>query len=73
MRIAVVSDLHGNLSAFEAVLADLQPTSPDLVLEGGDLADAAPELPRSWTASGILCRQKHDQRTWARTATSNFE
>src|SRR5882724_533686 len=39
MRIAIVSDIHGNLSAFEAVLADLQQTSPDLILHGGDLAD----------------------------------
>jgi putative phosphoesterase len=40
MRIAVVSDIHGNLTAFEAVLADLRETRPDLVLHGGDLADA---------------------------------
>src|SRR3984957_20462991 len=39
MRIAVVSDIHGNRTAFEAVLADLRLTSPDLVLHGGDLAD----------------------------------
>ncbi len=39
MRIAVVSDIHGNRTAFEAVLADLRETSPDLVLHGGDLAD----------------------------------
>lgn len=39
MRIAVVSDIHGNLSAFEAVLADLRETAPDLILHGGDLAD----------------------------------
>lgn len=37
MRIAIVSDIHDNLSAFEAVLADLNETSPDLVLHGGDL------------------------------------
>ncbi len=40
MRIAVVSDIHGNRTAFEAVLADLRQTSPDLILHGGDLADA---------------------------------
>jgi len=40
MRIAIVSDIHGNRSAFEAVLADLRETSPDLILHGGDLADA---------------------------------
>jgi putative phosphoesterase len=38
MRIAIVSDIHGNRSAFEAVLADLRQTAPDLVLHGGDLA-----------------------------------
>lgn len=40
MRIAIVSDVHGNRTAFEAVLADLRQTSPDLVLHGGDLAEA---------------------------------
>ena len=39
MRIAILSDIHGNRNAFEAVLADLRQTSPDLVLHGGDLAD----------------------------------
>jgi putative phosphoesterase len=39
MRVAVVSDIHGNLTAFEAVLADIRDCSPDLVLHGGDLAD----------------------------------
>jgi predicted phosphodiesterase len=40
MRIAIVSDIHGNRTAFDAVLADLRETSPDLILHGGDLADA---------------------------------
>jgi putative phosphoesterase len=40
MRIAVVSDIHGNRTAFEAVLADLRQTSPDVVFHGGDLADS---------------------------------
>jgi predicted phosphodiesterase len=40
MRIAIVSDIHGNRTAFEAVLADLRQTSPDLILHGGDLADS---------------------------------
>ena len=42
MRIAIVSDVHGNLTAFEAVLAELKRTSPDLVLHGGDLAEGGP-------------------------------
>jgi len=40
MRIAVVSDIHGNLTAFEAVLADLRETAPDLIFHGGDLSHA---------------------------------
>jgi putative phosphoesterase len=39
MRIAILSDIHGNRTAFEAVLADLRQTAPDLILHGGDLAD----------------------------------
>src|SRR5258708_21927813 len=38
MRTAIVSDVHGNLRAFEAVLADLRRVAPDLVVQGGDLA-----------------------------------
>jgi len=38
MRVAVLSDIHGNLTAFAAVLADIRQASPDLVLHGGDLA-----------------------------------
>jgi putative phosphoesterase len=37
MRIAIVSDIHGNLTALEAVIADLRETAPDLILHGGDL------------------------------------
>jgi predicted phosphodiesterase len=37
MRIAILSDVHGNLTALEAVLADLEQQRPDLVAHGGDL------------------------------------
>ena len=37
MRVAVVSDIHGNLTALEAVIADLKTVSPDLVIQAGDL------------------------------------
>jgi putative phosphoesterase len=36
MRIAVLSDIHGNLRALEAVQADLRAQSPDLVVNLGD-------------------------------------
>ncbi len=38
MRVAIVSDIHGNLRAFHAVVADLRQVAPDLVIHGGDLA-----------------------------------
>ncbi len=38
MRIAVLGDIHGNLSALEAVLADLRDQAPDEVIHLGDLA-----------------------------------
>jgi predicted phosphodiesterase len=40
MRIAVLSDIHGNRTALEAVLDDLRDQVPDLICHGGDLADA---------------------------------
>lgn len=39
MRIAIVSDIHGNRTALEAVVEDVRATSPDLVFHGGDLGD----------------------------------
>jgi len=46
MRIAIVSDIHGNLTALEAVIVDLRKISPDQILHGGDLAHggSSPEL-----------------------------
>jgi predicted phosphodiesterase len=37
MRTAILSDVHGNLTALEAVVADIQRRAPDRVLHGGDL------------------------------------
>jgi putative phosphoesterase len=42
MRIAIVTDVHGNLDALEAVLADLEEVRPDMVVQGGDLALGGP-------------------------------
>ena len=40
MRIAIISDIHGNLTALEAVMDDLRRQKPDIVFHGGDLATA---------------------------------
>jgi predicted phosphodiesterase len=42
-RIAVISDIHGNVPALEAVMADLERVAPDEVLVGGDLVGRGPE------------------------------
>jgi predicted phosphodiesterase len=43
MRIAVVSDIHSNLEALEAVLADLQGRRPDCVICLGDFVGYGPD------------------------------
>lgn len=48
MRLAIVSDIHGNLPAFEAVLADLKTQAPDQVYFAGDLVNRCP-----WTREVI--------------------
>jgi predicted phosphodiesterase len=42
MRVALVCDIHGNLTALEAVVADLRRRSVDLVVQGGDLVLMGP-------------------------------
>lgn len=42
MRLAFLSDIHANLPAFEAVLADLNHHSPDAIYCLGDLVSYAP-------------------------------
>lgn len=37
MRTAIFSDVHGNLTALEAVLADIKQQLPDLIIFAGDL------------------------------------
>jgi putative phosphoesterase len=37
MRVAALYDIHGNLPALEAVLAELEEVTPDVVLIGGDI------------------------------------
>lgn len=35
MKLAVISDIHGNLTALEAVLADIQSQGVDQILNSG--------------------------------------
>ena len=42
MRIAIVSDVHGNMPALQAVLADLDEVGPARGVLGSDLALGGP-------------------------------
>ncbi len=43
MRVALLSDMHGNAVAFRAALADLEEHSPDLIVALGDVAQGGPQ------------------------------
>jgi putative phosphoesterase len=45
MRVAALYDIHGNLSALEAVLAEVEREGVDAIVVGGDIA-AGPPQPR---------------------------
>ncbi len=43
MRLAIISDIHGNLEAFDAVLADIDETGADRIISLGDNIGYGPE------------------------------
>jgi predicted phosphodiesterase len=43
MRVALLSDMHGNAVAFRAALADLEDDEPDLIVSLGDVAQGGPQ------------------------------
>jgi putative phosphoesterase len=43
MRIALLSDIHGNLVALKAVLADMRAASPDMIVCLGDVGADGPD------------------------------
>ena len=44
-RIAIISDIHGNLPALEAVLADIAARGINRIYGLGDLAGKGPDVP----------------------------
>jgi predicted phosphodiesterase len=76
MRVAIVSDIHGNRRAFQAVLADMRQVAPDLVLHGGDLAyggtqpAAIIDQVRSLGWRGI--RGNTDEMLWSSQSLAEF-
>jgi diadenosine tetraphosphatase ApaH/serine/threonine PP2A family protein phosphatase len=54
MRIAVLSDIHGNLIAFEAALAHARAQKPDLMVIAGDMIIGAPDSGACWRLARSL-------------------
>jgi putative phosphoesterase len=50
MRLAVISDIHSNFSALEAVIIDLQAQSPDIIVVAGDFINRGPQPRQVWEA-----------------------
>lgn len=56
MRIAILADIHGNLPAFEAVLAHIRQQAPDLIIIAGDAVIGAPDSAACWQlAQSLAC------------------
>jgi putative phosphoesterase len=76
MRIAIVSDIHGNLRAFQAVLADLRHVAPDIVVHGGDLAyggtHAAEIIDQIRSLDWPGVRGNTDEMLWAPGSLTRF-
>jgi predicted phosphodiesterase len=48
MRIAIIADIHGNLAALEAALAEVAVLKPDLLIVAGDVVDGGPDSAACW-------------------------
>ncbi len=58
MKIAVISDIHGNLEALEAVMADIEKERCDKVFALGDYAMAGPE---PWKIVNFFMQKEKDE------------
>ena len=69
-RIAIVSDIHGNLPALEAVWAEIERAAPSRVVNLGDIA-SGPLWPRE-TVQWLMAREAEPPRRWC-TIAGNHE
>lgn len=69
-RIAIVSDIHGNLPALEAVWAEIEAAAPALVVNLGDIA-SGPLWPLE-TVQWLMAREAAEPARW-RTIAGNHE
>ena len=61
-RLAIVSDIHGNLPALEAAWAEIERAAPTLVVNLGDIA-SGPLWPRE-TVQWLMAHAAADPARW---------
>ncbi|MBZ9715258.1 metallophosphoesterase family protein [Deinococcus multiflagellatus] len=71
MRVAVISDVHGNAFALEAVLREVERSAPDLIVNLGDQAEGSADPARALArqaelaANGALeVRGNNEEKLW---------
>ena len=68
LRLAVLSDVHGNAYALEAVLADLHRASPDLILNLGDQIEGSADPARAYAMQvglgALEVRGNNEEKLW---------
>lgn len=69
MRLAVLTDIHGNLAALEAVLEHLETQNSDEVVVAGDTVNVLPDSKRCWDLVASLgcpvLRGNHERYIYA--------
>lgn len=60
MKLAVLSDIHGNWPALQATVADIDAWRPDRVVVNGDIVNDGPNSPACWK----LIRQRRRDDGW---------
>ena len=68
LRVAIISDVHGNAFALEAVLNDLQTASPDVIINLGDQVEGAADPARAYELQAALnaveVRGNNEEKLW---------
>ncbi|HEX8832620.1 MAG TPA: metallophosphoesterase family protein [Abditibacteriaceae bacterium] len=72
MKLAIISDIHSNLPALEAVMDDLKIQSPDVVVVAGDFINRGPQPAEVWSllqsTGWTLLRGNHEDYIIAQCA-----
>ena len=68
MRVAVISDVHGNAFALDAVLQDLRAASPDVIVNLGDQIEGSADPARAAAVQAGLgaveVRGNNEEKLW---------